>query len=160
MQITKDIYSNTDKFIIGNTVRFYYSGKLYKDDIANTDIIYFCYSKTKPKKNQKEDITKIEMSKTELVMQIDLILENLGKIYFSFESNNKTDNNKGHWYKIEVEEMPLALLELKQQALPQKISKFDYFKEQLKIRITTAFEALSKLKNINRLSSKEQKENN
>lgn len=160
MQITKNIYSNTDKFIAGNTTKFCYTGKLYDNDISNTDIMYFCYSETKPKKNKEENINKVKMLKTDIGMQVDILLEHIGPFYFSFEYGDKIDNNRGNWYKVKVEEMPLALFVLKQQALPQKISKFDYFKDQIKARLTQAFEAISKLKDINSYSSKKQKENN
>ena len=78
---------------------------------------------------------------------------------FSFESDTKKDNNRGHYYKIEVEEMPLALLVLKQQSLPQKISKFDFFKDQVKETFARAIDTFSKFRSLNAYSKgKQEKE--
>lgn len=149
MQVAKNIYANTDKFIIGNTTRFVYSGKLFNKETVDNDTVYFCYSQIKPKKDQEESITKIEMKITDIGVQTDLLLEQLGNMYFSFETDGKKDNNRGHYYKVEVEEMPLALLVLKQQALPQKISWFDTVKDQIRSIFSRALDTFSKLKTIN-----------
>lgn len=156
MQIAKNIYANTDKFIKGNTTRFVYSGRLFDKNTVKNDTVYFCYSQTKPKKDQKEDIVKIKMITTDIGAQVDLLLENLGNMYFSFETDTKKDNNRGHYYRIEVEEMPLALLVLKQQSLPQKISKFDFFKDQIKETFAKALDTFTKLKNLNTYSKEKQ----
>lgn len=159
MQISKGIYSNTDKFIVGNSIKFCYSGKLFNDDVANDEALFFCYSQTKPKKNQTQSINKVEMTKTDIGSQLNFNLEHLGGLYFSFELGDQRDNNRGHWYKIDVEEMPVALFVLKQQSLPQKLSRFDYIKDQIKSTLSRAFDTFSKLRNINSYSNKEQEKN-
>ena len=152
MQIAENLYANTDKFIKGNTTRFVYSGKLFNKDTVEHEAVYFCYSQVKPKKNQTNNITKVQMIKSDLGFQTDLLLDQLGNMYFYFETDDKKDNNRGHSYKIEVEEMPLALLVLKQQTLPQKISRFDYFKDHIKETISRAFDTFSKIRNLNSYS--------
>ncbi len=154
MKIAKNIYSNTDKFIVGNSIRFFYVGKLY--DFTDENPIYFCYSQNKPKKNQEEDIVKIEMNKSDFNAQTEISVNQLGTMYFFIEVNGKRDNNRGHYYKINVEEMPLALAVLKQQALPQKISRLDFFKDQIKTTLTRAFDTISKLTSLNTYSKEKE----
>lgn len=156
MQISKGIYSNTDKFINGNKTKFFYSGKLYEE--YSDKEIFFCYSYSKPKKNQIEGIHRIQMENSQVGYQVNMFLENLGNMYFSFESDGKKDNNRGHWYKVVIEEMPLALLVLKQQALPQKVSKFDFLKDRLKSSFARALDSFSKLRAINSYNKKEVEE--
>lgn len=157
MQIAKNIYANTDRFIIGNKTKLTYFGKLFNSDTVEQETVYFCYSQTKPKKNQIKSIDRTEMIATDIGFQTELLLDQLGSLYFYFETEDKKDNNHGHNYKIEIEEMPLALLVLKQQALPQKISKFDYFKDQIKETLSRALDSFSKIKNFN-LYNKESEE--
>lgn len=157
MLIAKNIYSNTDKFIKGNKTKFSYSGKLYEENSSNT--MFFCYAYSKPKKNQTDNIKKKEMKNSVLGYQTEITLRDLGNMYFAFELEDKKDNNMGHWYKIEIEEMPIALLVLKQKTLPQKLSRFDYFKDQCRNTFSRAFDAFTKLKALTGLSKDEQTNN-
>ncbi len=160
MQVAKNIYANTDKFIAGNITRFVYSGRLFNKETVNDSTVYFCYSQTKPKKDETENIHKIKMKTTDIGAQVDLLLEQLGIMYFYFETDDKRDNNRGHCYKIEVEEMPLALLILNQQSLPQKLSWFDSLKDQIKDFVSKTLHTFSKLNYVNSYTKESTKKEN
>ena len=52
--------------------------------------------------------------------------------------------------------MHLALAVLKQQALHQKISRLDFFKDQIKTTLTRAFDTFSKLTSLNSYSKEKE----
>ena len=67
MELTKNIFFNTDKLIENTTVKISYTGKLFQEN-ANEVFIHYGFG------IQWDDLNEIEMEKTELGFQAEINL--------------------------------------------------------------------------------------
>ena len=92
MELTKNIFFNTDKLIENSKVKISYTGKFYQDDCEKV-IVHYGFGE------QWDNVNDIEMEKTELGFQteIDLLEGESFDLCFKNE-NDEWDNNDGNNY--------------------------------------------------------------
>lgn len=111
MELTKNIFFNTDKLIENTTVKISYTGKLFQN---NSEKVFIHYGFGL----DWENLNEIEMEKTELGFQAELELVSFDTFNFCFrDNNNQWDNNNGKNYVFPIEKNIMALVETKQDAL-------------------------------------------
>lgn len=111
MELTKNIFFNTDKLIENTTVKISYTGELFQNNSEKVFIHYgFGLS--------WENLNEIEMEKTELGFQAEIELVSFDTFNFCFKNNNNQwDNNNGKNYVFPIEKNIMALVKTKQDDL-------------------------------------------
>lgn len=106
MELTKNIFFNTDKLIENNKVKISYIGELFKN-ASEKVIIHYGFG------NNWDNIADIEMEKTELGFQAEIQLLEGATFNFCFKNGNgEWDNNNGQNYIFPLEKVPTELLVL------------------------------------------------
>ncbi len=96
MELIKNIFFDTDKLIQGSTVKISYSGKFFED---NSEKVYIHYGFGENWNNLSE----LQMEKTELGFQTELVLMGEGTFNFCFRNEkNEWDNNASQNYVFEL----------------------------------------------------------
>lgn len=104
MELTKNIFFNTDKLVANSTVKISYSGKLFQEQ-AEDVFIHYGFGQN------WDNITDVKMEKTELGFQAEIYLDDSDSFNFCFnDGNNSWDNNDSHNYSFAIEELPLSLI--------------------------------------------------
>lgn len=104
MELTKNIFFNTDKLIENTTVKISYTGKLFQEN-AEKVFIHYGFGL------QWDDLNEIEMEKTELGFQAEVVLTSFDTFNFCFkDGNNVWDNNDGKNYVFPIEKNIVALV--------------------------------------------------
>ena len=104
MELTKNIFFNTDKLVANTTVKISYSGKLFQD---KADEVYIHYGFGLLWENLQD----VKMEKTELGFQAEITLDDSDSLNFCFnDGQNNWDNNDGYNYSFAIEELPTALI--------------------------------------------------
>lgn len=106
MELTKNIFFNTDKLIENSTVKISYTGKLFQDSSEKVSIHYgFGYN--------WDNVNEIDMEKTELGYQTEIKLTDAETFNFVFKNDKgEWDNNEGQNYVFQIEKLPTELLVL------------------------------------------------
>ncbi len=104
MELTKNIFFNTDKLVANSTVKISYTGKLFQNQAEKVFIHYgFGFN--------WENLGDIEMEKTELGFQAEITLDNSDSLSFCFnDGNGNWDNNDNQNYTFAIEELPTSLI--------------------------------------------------
>ena len=103
MELTKNIFFNTDKLVANTTVKISYTGKLFQEK-AEEVFIHYGFG------NSWENLSDDQMEKTELGFQAEIVLSDSDSFNFCFNDGNETwDNNNGQNYSFSIEELPTAL---------------------------------------------------
>ncbi len=104
MELTKNIFFNTDKLVANSTVKISYTGKLFQD-AAEAVFIHYGFGLN------WENLTDVKMEKTELGFQAEIALNDAESLSFCFnDGNGNWDNNDNQNYTFAIEELPNALL--------------------------------------------------
>lgn len=104
MELTKNIFFNTDKLIENTTVKISYTGKLFQES-AEKVFIHYGFGL------QWDDLNEIEMEKTELGFQAEVILTSFDTFNFCFRDGNQVwDNNNGKNYVFPIEKNIVSLV--------------------------------------------------
>ena len=104
MELTKNIFFNTDKLIQGTTVKISYTGKFFQDD---SEKVYLHYGFD----NEWKDINEVEMEKTDLGYQVEIELPEYDSFNFCLKNSNDIwDNNDGQNYSFIIEKNETALV--------------------------------------------------
>ena len=106
MELTKNIFFNTDKLVENSKVKISYTGKFFKDNSVNVSVHYgFGYN--------WDNVNDIVMEKTELGYQAEIELLEGDTFNFCFKNgNNEWDNNNGQNYIFPLEKVSTELLVL------------------------------------------------
>ena len=109
MELTKNIFFNTDKLIENSRVKISYTGKFYQENCEKV-IAHYGFGEN------WENVNDIEMEKTELGFQseIDLIEGESFNLCFKNE-NDEWDNNEGENYVFPIEKMSQELMVLEDE---------------------------------------------
>lgn len=109
MELSKNIFFNTDKLIENSKVKISYIGKLYQD--ASEEVfIHYGFG------TNWDNINDIEMKKTDLGFQAEIDLLEGESFNFCFkDSNNNWDNNEGQNYIFPLEKIQTELLLLEDE---------------------------------------------
>ncbi len=106
MELTKNIFFNTDKLVENSKVKISYTGKFFQDNSVNVSVHYgFGYN--------WDNVNDIVMEKTELGYQAEIELLEGDTFNFCFKNgNNEWDNNNGQNYIFPLEKVSTELLVL------------------------------------------------
>ena len=109
MELSKNIFFNTDKLIENSKVKISYIGKLYQEASEEVSIHYGFGSNW-------DNINDIQMNKTDLGFQAEIELLEGDSFNFCFkDSNNNWDNNEGENYIFPLEKVQTELLVLEDE---------------------------------------------
>lgn len=109
MELSKNIFFNTDKLVENSNVKISYTGKLFQDESEKVSIHYGFGMNW-------NNVNDIEMEKTELGFQAEIILDGEETFNFCFRNeNNVWDNNEGQNYIFPIEKVQNELLVLEDE---------------------------------------------
>ena len=104
MELTKNIFFNTDKLIKNSTVKISYTGIFFED---NSEEVFIHYGFG----INWDNLSEIKMEKTELGFQAEIELIDSNSFNFCFRNgNNEWDNNNCENYVFELENPNLDLI--------------------------------------------------
>lgn len=104
MELTKNIFFNTDKLIEKATIKIYYTGKFFQD--ASEEVfIHYGFG------INWDNVNDIKMVKTDLGFQTEITLDEAETFNFCFRNNkNEWDNNESKNYVFSIEKAPMELI--------------------------------------------------
>ena len=103
MELSKNIFFNTDKLVPNSIVKISYIGSLFQD---NSKEVYIHYGFGL----LWENVSEVKMVKTELGFQAEIELQDFDSFNFCFRNEiNKWDNNDGQNYIFPIEKVSTAL---------------------------------------------------
>lgn len=109
MELSKNIFFNTDKLIENSKVKISYIGKLYQDSSEEV-FIHYGFG------GNWDNINDIQMNKTDLGFQAEIELLEGDSFNFCFkDSNDNWDNNEGENYIFPLEKIQTELLVLEDE---------------------------------------------
>lgn len=109
MELTKNIFFNTDKLVENSTVKISYTGKLFQDNAEKVSIHYGFGLNW-------DNVTDVEMEKTDLGFQAEITLGEGDTFNFCFnDGNDAWDNNDGQNYIFPLEKVKNELLVLEDE---------------------------------------------
>ena len=109
MELTKNIFFNTDKLIENSTVKISYTGKFYQNNCDKVTI-HYGFGKN------WENVNDIEMEKTELGFQTEIALLEGETFSLCFKNeNDEWDNNEGENYVFPLEKLSQELVVLEDE---------------------------------------------
>lgn len=109
MELTKNIFFNTDKLVENSKVKISYIGDLFKNGSDKVSIHYGFG-------NNWDNVTDIDMEKTELGFQAEIDLLEGETFNFCFKDGNGTwDNNNGSNYIFPLEKVSTELVVLEDE---------------------------------------------
>ena len=156
MELTKNIFFNTDKLIENSVVKISYTGKFFQDN-SNTELyIHYGFGLL------WENVNEIKMEKTELGYQALIYLNGQDSLNFCFKNGKgEWDNNEGKNYVFEIAPLPKDLIVVQESSLaePQKEHKIKQIWEKVKFSVVAAIKYLPKLFSFNTSSEAIEDEN-
>lgn len=109
MELTKNIFFNTDKLVENCKVKISYTGKFFQEASEEVSIHYGFGINW-------DNVNDIKMEKTELGFQTEIELGSGESFNFCFRNNNQEwDNNEGQNYIFPIEKMPVELVILEDE---------------------------------------------
>ena len=133
MELTKNIFFNTDKLVENSTVKISYTGRFFQDDSKDV-YIHFGFG------NTWENLQEIKMEKTELGFQAEIDL--IGTETFNFclkNEKNEWDNNDGQNYIFPIESVHVNEDESQELSLivssPRRLRKAYIWSKKIKLAI-------------------------
>jgi len=104
MELTKNIFFNTDKLVENTVVKISYTGKLFQE---NADEVYIHYGFGE----LWNDVNEQRMTKTELGFQAEIKLQSFDTFNFCFKDNeNNWDNNNSENYVFAIDKIENSLV--------------------------------------------------
>ena len=109
MELTKNIFFNTDKLIENSTVKISYTGKFFQD---GSEDVYLHYGFG----INWDNVNEIKMEKTELGFQAEINLLEGESFNLCFKNGtNEWDNNDGQNYSFPIEKISTELVVLEDE---------------------------------------------
>lgn len=106
MELTKNIFFNTDKLIENSKVKISYTGKFYQNNSEKV-IIHYGFN------DEWNNVNDVEMEKTELGFQTEINLLEGETFNLCFKNElDEWDNNEGINYVFQLEKLPQELIVL------------------------------------------------
>lgn len=132
MELVKNIFFNTDKLVENTKIKISYTGKLFED---NSEEVFLHYGYN----SQWDNVSEIEMVKTELGFQAEIELLSADSLNLCFRnSNNEWDNNNNQNYIFPIEKLEVALVpqdnEFNMDA-PRKLRKSYIWSKKIRLAI-------------------------
>lgn len=106
MELSKNIFFNTDKLVPNSTVKISYTGELFQNNSEEV-YIHFGFGLL------WENVSEVKMVKTELGFQAEIELQDFESFNFCFRNEAGVwDNNNGENYIFPIEKVNNALIAL------------------------------------------------
>lgn len=132
MELVKNIFFNTDKLVENTKVKISYTGKLFEEN-AEAVFLHYGYG------IQWDNVSEVEMTKTELGFQAEIELLSSDCINLCFRtSNNEWDNNNGQNYSFQIEKIEVALVPQEtgfQMDAPRKLRKSYIWSKKIRLAV-------------------------
>lgn len=142
MELTKNIFFNTDKLIENGKVKISYTGKLFQE---NSQEVYAHYGFGAQWNNVKD----VLMEKTELGFQTEIQLEGEETLNLCFRNEvNEWDNNESTNYIFQIEKVPNELIVLDEPTslcTARKLRKSYIWSKKIKIAVYKIITYLPKI---------------
>ena len=111
MELTKNIFFNTDKLIENSNVKISYTGKFFQDGSEDV-FLHFGFG------IDWNNVSEIKMEKTELGFQAEVNLIEGESLNLCFRNgNDEWDNNEGQNYSFPIEQVSTELVVLEDEPL-------------------------------------------
>ena len=143
MELTKNIFFNTDKLVENSKVKISYTGKFFQD--ASEDVfIHYGFG------INWDNVNDIQMVKTDLGFQAEIELGEGTSFNFCFKNNNNEwDNNNGQNYIFPLEKVQNELIVLDDESLalgsPRKLRKSYLWSKKIRLAVYKIITYLPKL---------------
>lgn len=143
MELTKNIFFNTDKLVENNKVKISYTGKFFQDASEKVSIHYGFGINW-------DNVSDIEMEKTELGFQAEINLLEGDTFNFCFKNqDNQWDNNEGQNYVFPLEKVPTELIVLDDEpnaiGVARKLRKSYLWSKKIRLAVYKIITYLPKL---------------
>ena len=103
MELSKNIFFNTDKLIQNTKVKISYTGKLFQEQSKDV-FLHYGFD------NEWKDLNEVQMEKTDLGFQAEIEFPEYDTFNFCFrDDNNNWDNNNTQNYVFDIEKNETAL---------------------------------------------------
>ena len=143
MELTKNIFFNTDKLVENSKVKISYTGNLFQN--ASTDVsIHYGFG------SNWDSVNDAKMEKTELGFQteVELISSDLFNFCF-YNENGEWDNNEGNNYVFQIEKKPVELIVLEDEPVSlgsaRKLRKSYIWSKKIRLAVYKIITYLPKL---------------
>ncbi len=143
MELTKNIFFNTDKLIQNSKVKISYTGELFQKN-SETVSIHYGFGLN------WDNINEIEMKKTELGFQAEIDLAESDTFNFCFKTNeNIWDNNGGENYIFPLEKIETHLIVLDDEpsslVVSRRLKKSYIWSKKIRLAVYKIISYLPKL---------------
>lgn len=143
MELMKNIFFNTDKLIENSNVKISYTGKFFQDG-SNDVFIHYGFGLN------WDNVSDIQMEKTELGFQAELALGEGETFNFCFRNdNNQWDNNDGQNYVFDLEKPQTELIVLEDEPVSlgsaRKLRKSYLWSKKIRLAVYKIITYLPKL---------------
>ena len=141
MELVKNIFFNTDKLIENTTVKISYTGTFFQDNCESV-FVHYGFG------NSWDDLGEIEMSKTELGFQAEILLSSSKPLNLCFRNDKGDwDNNNSNNYSFNIEPIPTQLMVIDENPLtyPRKLRKTYLWSKKIKLAIYKVIKYFPKL---------------
>ena len=143
MELTKNIFFNTDKLIENSKVKISYTGKFFQDNSEGVAIHYGFGANW-------DNLNEITMEKTELGYQAEVELTDAKTFNFCFKNNEgQWDNNSGENYIFPIEKIQTELLVLEDEPVSlgnaRKLRKTYLWSKKVRLAVYKIISYLPKL---------------
>ena len=143
MELMKNIFFNTDKLIENSNVKISYTGEFFQDGSEDV-FIHYGFG------HNWDNINEIQMEKTELGFQAELLLCEGDTFNFCFRnSNGQWDNNDGQNYVFQLEKPQTELIVLEDEpssiGAPRKLRKSYLWSKKIRLAVYKLIKYVPKL---------------
>ena len=143
MELTKNIFFNTDKLVENTNVKISYTGTLFQEDAKE---VYIHYGFDENWNN----VNDVAMEKTDLGFQAEVTLGEGNTFNFCFkDENDNWDNNNGQNYVFKLEKLPTELLVLEDEPVSlgsaKKLRKSYLWSKKIRLAIYKIITYLPKI---------------
>lgn len=143
MELSKNIFFNTDKLIENSTVKISYTGKFFQDDSENV-FLHYGFGQN------WDNVNELQMEKTELGFQTEVNLLEGETFNLCFKNgNNEWDNNEGQNYSFPIEKISTELIVLEDEPVSlgtaRKLRKSYLWSKKIRLAVYKIITYLPKL---------------
>ncbi len=143
MELTKNIFFNTDKLVENSIIKISYTGKFFQDNSEKVSIHYGFGINW-------ENLSDLEMQKTELGFQTEIELGSFDTFNFCLcNEKNEWDNNDGKNYIFNIEKKPVELIVLDDEPISlgkvRKLRKSYFWSKKIRLAIYKIITYLPKI---------------
>ena len=142
MELSKNIFFNTDKLIQNTVVKVSYSGLFFEN---NSEEVYIHFGFG----DNWDNVSEIKMEKTELGFQTEIELLESNTLNFCFRNeNNEWDNNNNQNYIFELEKPSLDLIVREEEfslGRPNRLRKSYLWSKKIRIAVYKIITYLPKI---------------